>query len=184
VQGAEQELEAQIEPLIAMGEQVLEEGDTERALSIFGQLHEMAPDNPEVVSGYARSLIAAARIDEARALLDGVTEKLASHAGIARAKSALALAEAAPASADTAEFDRRIAANPDDLEARYELAGALMAAGDRDHAADQLFEILQRDREWNEGAARTRLLQFLEVVGLEDPWASAQRRRLSAILFT
>lgn len=184
VQGAEQKLEAEIEPLIAMGEQVLDGGDTERALSIFTQLHDMAPDNPEVVSGLARSLIAASRTEEARILLAEVPEKVSGHAGIARARSALALAEAAPASADTAEFDRRIAADPNDLEARYELASALMAAGDRDRAADQLFEILQRDKEWNDGAARKRLLQFLEIVGLEDPWAAAQRRRLSAILFT
>jgi putative thioredoxin len=96
----------------------------------------------------------------------------------------LTLAEAVPANAETAEFERRIAANPDDHEARYELAAALMANGDRDGAADQLFESIRRDREWNEGAARKRLLQFLEVVGLEDPWAGQQRRRLSAILFT
>ena len=184
VQGAEQKLEAEIEPLIVMGEQVLDEGDTERALSIFSQLHEMAPDNPEVVSGFARSLIAASRIEEARTVLAEVPEKVSGHAAIARAKSALALAEAAPESADTAEFDRRIAADPNDFEARYALASALMAAGDRDRAADQLFEILQRDKEWNDGAARKRLLQFLEVVGLEDPWAGAQRRRLSSILFT
>jgi putative thioredoxin len=75
------------------------------------------------------------------------------------------------------------AADPDDHEARYELAGALMGA-DRERAADQLFEIIERDRDWNEGAARKRLLQLFEVVGLEDPWVSAQRRRLSAILFT
>jgi putative thioredoxin len=59
----------------------------------------------------------------------------------------------------------------------------MMARGDRDGAADQLLESIARDREWNEGAARQRLLQFIEAVGLEDPWASAQRRRLSAILF-
>ncbi len=59
-----------------------------------------------------------------------------------------------------------------------------MAAGDRDSAADQLLESIGRDRDWNEGAARKRLLQLMEVVGLEDPWAGAQRRRLSAILFT
>ena len=58
-----------------------------------------------------------------------------------------------------------------------------MAAGDRDGAADQLLESIGRDRDWNEGAARKRLLQILEAVGLEDPWAGAQRRRLSAILF-
>ena len=59
-----------------------------------------------------------------------------------------------------------------------------MAKGDRDGAADQLFESIARDREWNEGAARKKLLQILEAVGLEDPWAGAQRRRLSAILFS
>jgi putative thioredoxin len=184
VQGEAQQLEAEIEPLIAMGEQVLGEGDAERAASIFGQIRDMAPENEEAAAGLARALIAAGRPEEAAALLDSLPEKMAAHAAIGRARSALALALAAPQGADTSEYDRRIAANPDDLEARYELAGALMGAGDRDRATDQLFEILQRDREWNEGAARKRLLQFLEVVGLEDPWAGAQRRRLSAILFT
>ena len=86
--------------------------------------------------------------------------------------------------ADTGELEQRLAADPDDHQARYDLAGALMAQGDRDGAADALLEIVQRDREWNEGAARTRFLQLLESVGLEDPWARAQRRRLSALLFT
>jgi putative thioredoxin len=183
IQGEEQQLEAEIEPLIAMGEDVLAGGDAERAASIFGQIMEMAPENAEVVSGLARSLIAAGRADEARALLDSVPEKVASDPALARAKSALAVAEMAPADAESAEHRRRIAADPDDHEARYELAAALMAQGDRDGAADQLLESIARDREWNEGAARKRLLQFLEAVGLEDPWASQQRRRLSAILF-
>ena len=184
VAGEAQQLEAEIEPLIAMGEEVLAGGDGERAASIFGQIREMAPEHPEVLSGLARALIAGGRTDEAKALLDAVPEKVAGDAAIARARSALALAEAAPQGADTAQFDRRIAADPDDHEARVELAGALMAAGRRDEAAEQLFESIRRDREWNEGAARKRLLQLMEVVGLEDPWARDQRRRLSAILFT
>jgi putative thioredoxin len=184
VQGEEQQLEAEIEPLIAMGEAVLAEGDAARAVNIFGQVLEMAPDSPEVIAGLARALIAAGSVDEARELLDGLPDKIASDPAIARAKAALALAEIAPANAETADFERRISADPDDHEARYELAGALMAAGDRDRAANELLELVRRDRDWNEGAARKRLLQFLEVVGLEDPWASAQRRRLSAILFT
>ena len=184
IQGEAQQAEAEIEPLIAMGEQVLAEGDSERALSIFSQIRDMAPDNAEAMGGLVRALVAAGRIEEARTILDGIDEKMAAHPATARAQSALALAEAAPGGGDGAEFEQRIAADPDDLEARYALAGALMASGARDGAADQLFEILQRDRDWNEGAARKRLLQFLEVVGLEDSWASAQRRRLSAILFT
>ena len=184
LQGEAQQLEAQIEPLIAMGEDVLAGGDAERAANVFAQILDMAPDHPEVIGGLARALVAGGKPDEARSLLDGAPESVATDPAIARARSALALAEVAPPGADTAEYERRIAADPDDHEARYDLAGALMAAGDRDGAADQLLESIRRDREWNEGAARKRLLQLMEVVGLEDPWAGAQRRRLSAILFT
>ena len=182
IQGEAQQLEAQVEPLIEMGEQVLGEGDAERAASIFGQIVEMAPDNVEAVAGLARALIALGRIDEAKAALDGLPEKAAKDPAVAQSRSALALAEIAPAG-DSDEYEARVARDPDDHEARYELAAALMARGERDAAADQLLESVQRDRDWNEGAARKRLLQLLEAIGLEDPWAAAQRRRLSAILF-
>jgi putative thioredoxin len=183
VQGEAQAKEAEVEPLIAMGEQVLAEGDAERAVNIFQQIVEMAPEHPEAIAGLARALVAAARLDEAKAALDAAPEKAAGDPAIARARSALALAETAPDAGETAELEARIAANPDDHQARLDLAGALMAKGDRDGAADQLFESIARDREWEEGAARKRLLQILEAVGLEDPWAGQQRRRLSAILF-
>lgn len=182
VQGEAQQLEAEIEPLIAMGEQVLDEGDAERATNIFRQIVEMAPDNAEAVSGLARALIAAGQADEARAALDALPEEAAKDPAVTRARSALALAEIAPAGDDT-ELRTKIAADPDDHQARYDLAGALMGRGDRDGAADQLLESIARDREWSEGAARQRLLQLLEATGLEDPWAAAQRRRLSQILF-
>ncbi|MGQ0660063.1 tetratricopeptide repeat protein [Sphingosinicella sp.] len=182
VQGEAQQLEAEIEPLIAMGEQVLGEGDAERAANIFKQIIDMAPENPEAVAGLVRALIAAGQAGEARATLDALPEAAAKDPAVARARSALAVAEIAPAG-DDAELRARIAADPDDHQARYDLAGALMARGDRDGAADQLLESIARDREWNESAARQRLLQLLEATGLEDPWAAAQRRRLSAILF-
>ena len=98
--------------------------------------------------------------------------------------AALALAKEATPGDDLGPLRDRVAANPDDHEARFELAGGLMAAGDRDGAADALLEIIARDREWNEGAAKQRLFKMLEVIGLEDGWARDQRRRLSAILFT
>jgi putative thioredoxin len=184
VKGQAQQLEAEIEPLIQMGEDVLAGGEAERAVSIFEQILDMAPENAEAISGLARALVGAGRAADAHALLDSVPEAVAKDPAIARARSAVELAEVAPPSAEVSAFEQRIAANPEDHEARFELAGALMAAGDRDAAAEQLFEIIGRDRDWNEGAARKRLLQFLEVVGLEDPWTGAQRRRLSAILFT
>ena len=183
IQGEEQQLEAQIEPLIAMGEEVLATGDGERAAGIFGQILEMAPENAEVISGLVRALVAAGRPEEAQALIDGLPEKVAADPAIARAKSALALSSLADPGADVTALRSRVESDPDDHESRFALAGALMAQ-DRDAAADHLLEIVRRDREWNDGAARKRLLQLMEVVGLEDPWAFAQRRRLSAILFT
>jgi len=175
--------QAEIEPLVAMGEQVLADGDAARAANIFRQVQEMAPDNPEVIGGLVRALVASGEKDEARATLDALPEDLAKKSEIARARAALEVATAAPA-ADTSALEARLAANPDDHEARFELASAKMAAGERDAAADALLELVRRDREWNEGAARQRFLQLLEAQGLEDPWSSAQRRRLSAILFT
>jgi putative thioredoxin len=166
-----------------MGEQVLAEGDAERAVNIFRQIHDMAPDDAAVIGGLARALIASGQADDARTLLDGVSDEQAKMPEIARARAALEVASAAPA-ADTAALEARVAANPDDHEARFELASAKMAAGERDAAADALLEIVSRDREWNDGAARQRFLQLLEAQGLEDPWSRAQRRRLSAVLFT
>ena len=173
---------AEIEPLIAMGEQVLDGGDAPRAIGIFRQVRDMAPDNAQVIGGLARALVGAGEVDEARQILDGLPDDLAKSADIGRARAALELASAPKV--DTAPFEARIASNPDDHEARFELAGARMAAGDRDAAADALLEIVKRDRDWNDGAARKRFLQLLEAQGLEDPWSSAQRRRLSALLFT
>ena len=170
-----------IGPLIAMGEEVLSAGDSARAISIFRQVHEMAPDDPVVIGGLVRSLVAGGDKEEAKALLDGLSPELTQQAPVARARASLELAGGA--TADTSALENRIAADPGDLEARFELAGAKMAAGDRDGAADELLAIIERDREWNDGAARKRLLQILEAEGLEDPWARSQRRRLSALLF-
>jgi len=175
-------VEAEIEPLIAMAEQVLSDGDAPRAVNIFEQVRDMAPDHPEVIGGLGRALIAAGELDQARALLDEQPAELAAKPEIARARAALELASAPPV--DTTALDARLAADPDDHEARFDLAGAQMAAGNRDASADALLEIVKRDRDWNDGAARKRFLQLLEAQGLEDPWSGAQRRRLSALLFT
>ena len=175
--------EAELEPLIEMGEQILAEGDGERALTIFDQLAEMAPDHPAVLSGRLRALVAPKRTDEAHAAIADLPQEMAKLPEIERAKSALALARDAKPVDDLAGLAAEVSANPDNLERRFELAGSQMAAGDRDAAADSLLGIIASDRDWNEGAARQQLLKLFDVVGLEDPWVSAQRRRLSAILF-
>jgi putative thioredoxin len=182
VKGAAQDLAAQVEPLIAMAEEILSEGDAERAENIFSQIREMDPDNLAVIGGLARAMIMAGKNDEARSLLDSIGEGQAKHPAVSRARAALEVA-AAP-EVDVSAEEKRLASDPDDHEARFASAQARLAAGDRDGAADALLEIIGRDKDWNEGAARSRFLQMLEAGGLEDPWARAQRRRLSALLFT
>ncbi|QDP19531.1 tetratricopeptide repeat protein [Sphingomonas xanthus] len=182
VKGAAQDLAAQVEPLIAMAEEVLTEGDFDRAENIFTQIRELDPDNPQVIGGLARAMIGAGRTEEARALLGSLDGTLSTHPAVARATAALDVAET-PA-ADVSAEQGRLAADPDDHEARFAIAQTLMASGDREGAADHLLEIIARDRGWNDEAARTRLLQMLEAAGFEDPWGRAVRRRLSALLFT
>jgi putative thioredoxin len=177
------DLEAELEPLIAMGEQVLAEGDAERALSVFDQLVEIAPEHPAVLSGRLRALVMANRVDEADAAIAALPEELAKLPEIERAKATLELARDAKPVDDLSGLAAEVAANPEDHDKRFELAGGQVAAGDRDAAAESLLAIIAADRAWNEGAARTQLLKLFEVVGLEDPWVSAQRRKLSAILF-
>src|SRR5690242_13408495 len=118
--------QAEIEPLIAMGEQVLGDGDAPRAANIFKQVRDMAPDNPEVIGGLVRALVAAGGAEEAREILEGIPEDVAKKPEIARAKAALEVASAAPA-ADTSVLESRLAKDPDDHEARFELASAKMA---------------------------------------------------------
>jgi len=177
-------LHEDIAPLIAMGEEALEANDIERALSVFGQLAEMAPRDIDVASGLARAMVKAGEIDEAEALLATLPPEKLKEAPIQRAQAAIGLAREAQPVDDLEPLRAKVAANPDDHEARFELAGGLMALNDRDGAADNLLEIIRRDRAWNDDAARQRLLKLMEVVGLEDPWVRDQRRRLSAILFT
>ncbi len=172
-----------IAPLIAMGEDALAEGDGERALSIFRQVAEIAPDHAAVHAGFVRALVATGQLDEAADWLANLDPALAKDPVIGRAQAALALAQSAPPVADLSPLVAAVEASPDDLDARFALANGQMAANDRDAAADTFLGIIAADRGWNDGAARTQLLKLFEVVGLEDPWVSAQRRRLSAILF-
>ena len=184
VQGEAQSLEAEIEPLLAMGEDVLGSGDAARAIGIFSQIVDMAPENLPALSGLIRSLAAAGEIEAAKGLLTEVPPALANDPVIVRAASAVALAEDAKPVDDLTGLKAAVEAAPDDHALRFALSGGLMAAGDRDGAADALLAIIAAEKDWNEGAARAQLLKLFDVVGVSDPWVSAQRRRLSAVLFT
>jgi len=172
-----------IAPMLAMGEDVLSEGDGERALGIFSQIAEIAPDSAAAHSGLIRALLLAGHKAEAAEVLGALPDDIADDPALSQAKSALALAEDAPEEGELAALRAAVAASPEDMEAQLALANGLYAGGDRDAAADLLLKMIAHDRAWNEGAARTRLLQIFEAIGLEDPWVAATRRRLSTVLF-
>jgi len=179
--GADQQ--ADIAQLTAMGEQVLAEGDAERAASIFQQIVEMAPEDAGAQSGLIRALLAAGQTEEARAVFDALPADLRSDPIVAQAGSALELAGSNVDASELQMLRASAAERPADMEAQFAFAQAAFAAGQRDDAAETLLHMIKADPQWNEGAAKAKLLQIFEAVGLEDPWVSAQRRRLSLLLF-
>lgn len=172
-----------IAPLIAMGEEVLTSGDGERAAGIFSQIVEIAPDSAAANAGLVKALTLAGQTDEADAVLAALDAKLAVDPLLVQAKAALELAKDKPDDSELASLRSAAAAAPDNMDAQLAFANAAFAAGERDEAAATLLKMVAADRTWNEGAARAKLLQIFEAVGLEDPWVSATRRKLSTVLF-
>ena len=172
-----------IEQLVGMAEQALTDGDAPRAAAMFAQIAEMAPDNAAVQAGMIRSLTASGMLDDAQAAVDAVPEEMRKDAGITQAATALALLGTKVDDSELAALRAAAAERPADMDAQLAFAEAAFAAGERDAAAETLLAAIARDPEWNEGAAKAKLLQFFEATGLEDPWVSAQRRKLSLLLF-
>jgi putative thioredoxin len=170
--------------LLGEARAALEAGQPEVAADAFGALLNAEPESPEAWGGLIRALLAMGDEQQAQDALAQVPKKIAEHAEIAGARSALALAEEGRRAASQAvQFERRLQADANDHEARYELATALNAAGNRAEAAAALLEIFRRDRTWRDGAARQQLLKFFEAWGFDDPATMAARRKLSALLF-
>lgn len=172
-----------IEPLLAMAEQVLGEGDAERAAGIYAQIAEMVPDNGEAVGGVIRALIAGNHLEQAEDALASLPPELLADPAIERAQTTLQLAKDRPDEATLAALNAAVAADGNDHQARLDLASALIATGDHDPAAQHLLTIIAADKDWNDGAARKKLLALFEMVGLEDEWVAVTRRKLSAALF-
>jgi putative thioredoxin len=172
-----------ITPLLALGEEALDEGDAERAGSIFIQILEVAPESAPAHAGLIRSLIAMGQIEEAEGVLEQLPEGADKDPAIERARAALTLAKDKPEDGELAALRAAHEAAPQDMDAGLAYANGAFAAGQRDAAADTLLAMITADRGWNDGAARAKLLQIFEAIGLEDPWVSATRRRLSTVLF-
>ena len=175
----------EIAQFVKMGEDALAEGDAQRAAGIFAQVTEFASDNGPAHAGLVRALVALDQVDEAKQVMAAIEAdvKLANDPAVAAAKSAIELAGTQVDEGEMASLRDAANSNPDDMDAQFAYAEAAFAAGQRDAAADTLLSMVEKDREWNDGAARAKLLQIFEATGLEDEWVVATRRRLSKILF-
>jgi putative thioredoxin len=171
--------------LVAEAKKAMEDGNPQEAAGLFSEVLEQEGENPEAWGGLVRALLAMGDEEQARDTLEQVPAKIAEHAEISGARSALTLAEEGRVARDKlGAFEAALAADPADHQARYDLATALNAMERREEAADALLEIIRRQRGWNEEAARLQLLKFFEAWGFDDAATMAARRKLSAILFS
>jgi putative thioredoxin len=164
-------------------DEMLEAGAATDAAEVYAAVLQENPEELRAVGELARAQIALGNLEQARAMLDAVPAIKAHETPIAAARAALDLATDAQDAGDTAEFEAKLAANPDDHQARFDLALALMAKRDNAGAVDALLELFRRDREWNEGAARAQLVKLFESLGPKDPLVASGRRRLSSMMF-
>ncbi|MGE0409690.1 MAG: tetratricopeptide repeat protein [Amphiplicatus sp.] len=160
------------------------EGDVAGAAEIYGHILQAEEGNIRALAGLARCHIAMKDFDQARALLDLVPEKDRKDPALAGVAAALDLAANGGQTGDISELARKVAAHPDDLAARFDLAGAQIGAGAMEEAADELLTIIARDRAWNDDAARKKLLTLFDALGPSHPLTVRGRRRLSSILFS
>lgn len=177
-------VEDEAQSLVAEGEIALAAGELDAAAALFAEALDHDPEHVGAIAGLAKSLVAQGALEEAGSVLDAAPPGAAKDLGITAARAALDLALQAADLGDMPELERRIAADPDDHQARFDLALALNARGRRQEAADSLLHIFKRDRSWEEDRARQQLLQFFEAWGPMDPDTAQARRKLSTLLFS
>jgi putative thioredoxin len=176
---------APVEAALEQARLALEAGDIEPAAALYSQVLAEDPTNPKAIAGLIRSLVQGGEVAGARELAAGLTPELARNVDIAAAVTAIDVAEQAGKSAKhRVRLQERLDSNPDDLQARLDLAVALFGEGRAKEAIDHLLEIVRRDRAWNDEAARIQLVKFFDALGPTHPLTLASRRRLSSILFS
>lgn len=170
---------------LTVGEEALASGDAQRAGSIFAQITEFASDSAAAHAGLVRALVQLGEIDQARSVMESIEAdpRLAADAAMAPARAALELAGTRVDDGELAALRAAAATDPSSMDAQFAYAEAAFAAGARDDAVNALLAMIAADRDWNEGAAKAKLLKIFEATGLEDQWVVTTRRRLSRILF-
>lgn len=170
--------------VLAFAEQAFTGGDVATAAQAYAHVLQDEPGEPRAVAGLARCYLANGDLERAKTTLQMVKPDGASHDAIRAVEAEVKLKENAPPPSETQALEARLAADPADHQARYDLALAKDAAGDRDGAIASLLDLIKRDRKWNEEAARKHLLTLFEAMGPTDPRTLEARRKLSAILFS
>ena len=161
----------------------LAEGDPATAQSIYAQILHQDPDQVEAYCGLVRTFITAGQLDQARVMIDNAPDKIANHPNFQAARTALELAMNAP-SGDLAKLQQNVQQNPDNHQAKLDLAQAQFAAGQKEAAMDTLLQSIVQNKEWEDGAARKMLLNFFDALGPADPLTISGRKKLSRVLFS
>jgi putative thioredoxin len=169
--------------LLKEAEAALAQGDPAGAAEIYAELLTEEPGNVAALAGLARCYFETGAVDKAKQTLALVPEAKSNDPAVASVRSAIELAEQAAALGPVAELEKKVAANPLDHQARFDLALALNSKSQRAEALDHLIEIVRRDRKWNDDGARKQLVQLFEAWGPTDETTVAGRKRLSSILF-
>jgi putative thioredoxin len=175
---------AEIAPLLEQAAESLKLGDIGGAAQGFTNVLQLDPTDTKAIAGMARIALNEGDAANAREILAMAPPEKANDPDIAGVRAALDLAANAPDTGDAADLGLKVANNPDDLQARFELAEALSARGDLENASEHLLAIIEKNRDWNEGAARAQLLKIFEAAGHASDITKQGRRKLSAILFS
>jgi putative thioredoxin len=176
--------EPDIAEILKEAEAVLAEGDPATAASIYAEVLAADASNIAAMAGLAKCYVATGALEQAKQTLALVPETKRNDAAVKAVQASIDLAEQAKAVGPVTELEQKVAANPLDHQARFDLATALNAGGKRAEATNHLLEIVKRDRKWNEDGARKQLVQFFEAWGPTDEATVDGRKRLSTILFS
>ncbi|QQA44866.1 thioredoxin family protein [Pelagovum pacificum] len=172
-----------LEEAIEAAEAMLAEGAASDAAETFAAILQEDGQNAAAYSGLVRSYLALGEVDQAEAILNGAPAEISATPEMEAAHAALQLAKQAQNAGPVADLRAKVEADPADLQARYDLATALQASGDSEGAVDELLELFRRDREWNDGAAKTQLFTIFDALKPTDPIVLSGRRKLSSLIF-